>query len=70
MSLNNNYLLMKSNKSNSNNDYFIKKWCEVHLRLRVLSETLGLKRPPVFLATMEVPIKYRDPTNTDALMNK
>jgi len=24
-------------KSNSNNDYFIEKWCEVHLRLKVLS---------------------------------
>jgi len=30
------YLLMKSNKSNSNNDYFIEKWCGVHLRFGVL----------------------------------
>ena len=44
----NNYLLMKSNKNNSNNDYLIEKSCEVHLRLGVLSETLDLKRPPIF----------------------
>jgi hypothetical protein len=73
MSPTNNYLLMKSNKSNSNNDYFIEKLCQVHLRLEVLSETLGLKRPSnFFLSTMGVPIRYqilngKDSTNVDAL---
>jgi hypothetical protein len=67
---------MKNNKINSNNDYFIEKWCGTHLRLGVLSKTFGLKRPPIFFPTLEVPIRYRvlngkDPTNTnvDALTN-
>jgi len=47
-----------NNKSNSNNDYFIEKWCGVHLRLRVLSETPGLKRPPIFFLPMGAPIRY------------
>ena len=70
----NNYLIMKSNKNNSNNDYFIEKWCGVYLRLEVLSETLGLKRPSIYFSTLKVPFKYRvlngkDPTNVDALTN-
>ena len=48
---------MKSNKNISNNDYFIEKWCVVHFG--VLSETLGLKRPPNFFSTLGVPIRYR-----------
>jgi len=64
---------MKSNKSNSNNDYFIEKSCKVHLRLGVLSETLSRKRPPIFFH-IGVPIRYwvlngKDPTNVDALMS-
>ena len=67
----NNYLLMKNNKNNWNNDYFIEKWCGVHLRLVVLSETLSLKRPPIF--SLKVPIRYRvlngkDSINVDALL--
>jgi len=69
-----NYLLMKSNKNNSNNDYFIEKWCEIHLRLKVLNDTPSLKRPPILFSTLRIPIKYqilngKDPTNLDAFVN-
>jgi len=51
---------MKNNKSNLNNDYFIKKWCGVY------------SRDLQFFSSMEVSIKYRvlngkHPTNVDAL---
>jgi len=63
---------MKINKNSSNNDYFIEKGCGVHLRLGVLSETLGRKRSPIFFSTLGVLVGYRilngkDPTNVDAL---
>jgi len=65
---------MKRNKNNSNNYYFIKKWCMIHLSLGVLNETISLKRPLNFFPTLRVPIRHRvlngkDPTNVDALMN-
>jgi len=68
----NNYLIIKSNKNNSNNNYFIEKWCGVPLRLRVLNETLGLKRPLIFFSALWVPIRYqvlngKDPINVDGL---
>jgi len=64
---------MKNNKINSNNDYFIEKWREVHFRLRVLGETLGLKRPPKYFSILKVSIRYRvlndkDPINVNALI--
>jgi len=63
---------MKNNKNNSNNDYFIEKWCGVQLRLGVLSETMSLNRPPIVFSPMRVSIRYRvlnvkDPTNVDAI---
>jgi len=65
---------MKSNKNNLYNDDFIEKGCGVHLRLGVLSETPGLKRPPIVFPTLGVSIRYevlndKDPTNMDALMS-